>query len=104
MRRARKFYEKALGLKPARMLGKNFVEYDIGPGTLAVASDPGQFPPSKKGTSAALEVVDFPAALEHLRKKKIKFAIGPLDFPRCNWVGVRDPDGNLICLHHRKPA
>src|SRR5688572_8295398 len=86
MARARRFYEKTLGLKPTRVLSKNFVEYDIGPGTLVVASAPKQFPPSKKGTSAALEVRDFPATLAHLKKKKVKIAIGPLDFPRCTWV------------------
>ena len=75
MARARRFYEKTMGLKPTRVLSKNFVEYDIGSGTLVVACSPKMWPPSRKGTSAALEVKDFPAAVEHLRKKKVKFAI-----------------------------
>lgn len=102
MARARKFYEGVLGLKPARKFSKNFVEYDIGKGTISVGCAPKLWPPSKKGTCATLEVVDFDAALEHLKKKKIKPALGPFDFPRCRMVGVRDPDGNVIVLHKRK--
>jgi predicted enzyme related to lactoylglutathione lyase len=100
--RARKFYEKALGLKLTRKLGPAFVEYDIGSGTLAVACDPKHWPPSRKGTSAALEVADFDAALAHLKKKRVKIAVGPKEFPTCRMVAVRDPDGNLISLHQRK--
>lgn len=102
MPKARKFYEKVLGLKPARVLSKNFVEYDVGRGTLAVGCAPEQWKPSKKGTSAALEVTDFDAAVKHLKKRKIKFALGPKDFPLCRMLGVRDPDGNLVVLHHRR--
>jgi predicted enzyme related to lactoylglutathione lyase len=102
MAKARRFYEGVLGLKVSRKFSKNFIEYDVGPGTLVVASAPEQWQPSKKGTSAALEVVDFDAALEQLKKKKIKLAIGPEDYPNCRMVGVRDPDGNMIVLHQRK--
>lgn len=102
MARARKFYEGVLGLKVSRKLSKAFYEYDIGPGTLVVACDPKHWPPSRKGTAAALEVRDFDAAVAHLRRKKIKLAIGPMDFPTCRMLGVRDPDGNLITLHQRK--
>ena len=102
MAKARKFYEGVLGWKPARVLSKNFIEYDIGRGTLTVGCAPEQWQPSRKGTTAALEVVDFDAAVAHLSKKKIKFALGPLDFPSCRMVGVRDPDGNMVVLHKRK--
>ena len=101
MAKARKFYEGVLGLKKSRAFSKNFVEYDIGPGTLVVASDP-QWKPSKTGASAALEVADFAQAMAHLKKKRIKPAIGPRESPVCWMVGLRDPDGNLICLHQRK--
>jgi predicted enzyme related to lactoylglutathione lyase len=104
MSKARKFYEGVLCLKPARKLGPKFVEYDIGGGTISVGCAPEIWPPSKKGTTAALEVADFDAAVEHLKKKKVKFAIGPFDFPSCRMVGVRDPDGNVITLHKRKTA
>lgn len=102
MRRARKFYEGALGLKPTRVLSKNFVEYDIGKGTLVVACAPKIWPPSRKGACAALEVADFEAAVEHLKKKKIKLSMGPIESPVCWMLAVRDPDGNQISLHKRK--
>lgn len=104
MARARKFYEGVLNLKPARIFSKDFIEYDIGNGTLSVGCSPKQWPPSRKGTCATLEVIDFEAALEHLKEKKIKFATGPLEFPTCRMVVVRDPDGNKITLHKRKPV
>ena len=102
MSRARKFYEGVIGLKPTRKFSKNFIEYDLGPGTLAVGCAPKQWAPSRKGTCAALEVVDFEAAVAHLKKKKVRFAIPPMENPGCWMVGVRDPDGNKLILHHRK--
>ncbi|HEX2852300.1 MAG TPA: VOC family protein [Opitutaceae bacterium] len=102
MAKARKFYEGVLGLKVSRKFSRNFIEYDIGPGTLVVACAPDQWKPSKRGAAAALEVADFDAAFEHLTKKKIKMAIGPFDYPTCRMLGVRDPDGNMITLHQRK--
>jgi predicted enzyme related to lactoylglutathione lyase len=104
MARARKFYEGVLSLKPARIFSKDFIEYDIGHGTLVVGCAPKVWAPSRKGTCATLEVVDFDAAVEHLKKKKIKFVVGPADYPTCQMVAVRDPDGNKIALHKRKPA
>ncbi len=104
MRKARKFYEGVLCLKPAREFTKNFVEYDIGKGTIAVGCAPKMWPPSKKGTMATLEVTDFDGALAHLKKKRVKPAVGPFDFAMYRMVGVRDPDGNMIVLHKRKPS
>lgn len=105
MARARKFYEKVLGLKSNGFaIGKNpqFVEYGIGPGTLAIGSSP-DWKPSKNGPSAALEVVDFDAAVAHLKKHRVKFVIEPVDCDLCRMVAFRDPDGNSISLHQRKP-
>lgn len=104
IKKARTFYEGVLCLKPARVLNPNFVEYDFKNGTIAVGCAPKLWPPSKKGTVATLEVADFDGALDHLKKKKIKPALGPFDSPMCRMVGVRDPDGNMIVLHQRKTA
>lgn len=102
MTRSRKFYEGVLGLKLARKFSKDFVEYDIGHGTLALGHAPQFIKPSRDGSSAALEVADWDAALEHLKKKKVKFEIGPVEHLTCRMVGLRDPDGNFISLHQRK--
>jgi len=102
MKRARKFYEGVLGLKCSREFSKNFVEYDIGKGTLVVACAPDQWKPSRHGTAVALEVKNLDEAVAHLRKKKVKLHIGPMDFTICRMVGFRDPDGNVITFHQRK--
>jgi catechol 2,3-dioxygenase-like lactoylglutathione lyase family enzyme len=104
MARARKFYEKVLGLKSngfARGRNPQFVEYDIGPGTLAIGSSP-LWKPSRNGPTVALEVEDFDAAVAHLRKRRVKFVLGPAEAPKCRMVAIRDPDGNKVTLHQRK--
>lgn len=105
MARARKFYEGVLGLKPTGLVkrGAKWVEYEIGSGTLAIGSSD-QWLPSNDGPCAALEVEDFEAAVAIIRKNKVSIAMGPLDFPSCQMVAVRDPDSNKITLHRRKSA
>ena len=105
MARARKFYEGVLNLKPnapVKSEETRWVEYDIGPGTLAIGSSP-QWLPSQDGVSAALEVEDFDAAVATLRENNVPIIIGPMDLPACRMATVRDPDGNKITLHQRKP-
>jgi len=103
--RARKFYEGVLGLKPNAALASetpHWIEYHIGPGTLGIGSSP-QWLPSQDGASAALEVEDFDAAVATLREHNVPIIIGPMDLPSCQMVTVRDPDGNKLTLHRRKP-
>jgi predicted enzyme related to lactoylglutathione lyase len=106
MKKARVFYEGVLGLKPNSEFdgskSPNWVEYDIGTGTLGVGCAPGMWDPSTKGASAALEVEDFDSALASVKEQKIPIAMGPHDFPTCRIVVIADPDGNRITLHKRK--
>ncbi len=101
--RARNFYEGILGLVPNAPVKPDdkFIEYDVGPGTVAIGSSP-NWPPSKDGASVALEVEDFEAAIAHLRGHKIDFIIGPMEAPKCHMATFRDPDGNRLTIHHRK--
>lgn len=102
--RARKFYEDVLGLKPNAPLKsptQQWIEYDIGTGTLGIGSSP-QWLPSNDGPSVALEVEDFDAAVATLREHNVNIIIGPLDLPSCQMATVRDPDGNKLTLHRRK--
>jgi catechol 2,3-dioxygenase-like lactoylglutathione lyase family enzyme len=104
--RSRKFYEGVLGLKPNAPLKsetQQWIEYDVGPGTLGIGCSE-QWKPSQDGPSVALEVEDFDAAVETLRAHGIPFHMGPLDLPSCQMVAVRDPDGNKLTLHRRKKA
>ena len=104
--RARKFYEGTLGLKPNAPLKsetQQWIEYDIGPNTLGIGCSD-QWKPSKDGPSVALEVEDFGAAVEALKKHHIEFIIGPMETPVCHMATFRDPDGNKLTIHRRKTA
>ena len=101
---ARRFYEGVLGLRPsAPVKAENvqWIEYEIGAGTLGIGSS-AQWLPSEHGPSVALEVEDFDAAVATLREHKVPIIIGPMDLPGCQMATVRDPDGNKLTLHHRK--
>ena len=108
MKRAKAFYEGVLGLKKSRGFGQlggeeQWVEYDIGPGCLALISGGGkQWPPSPDGTAAAFEVDDFDAYVSKLRDSGVKFVFEPTNGPNCRMVVVADPDGNRVVLHQRK--
>jgi len=106
MKKARPFYEGALGLKPNSEYdgsgNPNWVEYDIGTSTLGIGCAPGMWDPSPKGASAALEVDDFEQALAMVKAKNIPVVMGPHDFPSCRMIVIADPDGNRLTLHKRK--
>ena len=104
MERAREFYEGLLGLTATmdhKLEEGHWVEYDIGPGTLALGLVPGM-EPSREGCSVALEVDDFDQAVEQLQKAEVEFNFGPYETPVCHMAFVRDPDGNSIGIHKRK--
>jgi predicted enzyme related to lactoylglutathione lyase len=109
MKRAREFYEGVLGLKQSRAFGQHegedqWVEYDIGPGCLAIiAGDPKSWPPGSTGVAAALEVEDFDSAMEKLRAARTPFVFEPVESPVCWMAVVNDPDGNRVVIHKRKP-
>jgi len=97
-----------LGLKKSRGFGEPgaeemWVEYDIGPGCLALISDGAKdWPPSPYGTAGAFEVDDFQGYMEKLRKAGVKFVFEPMESPVCWMATVADPDGNRVVIHKRK--
>lgn len=105
--KARAFYEGVLGLKATmdEKLDENthWVEYDIGPGTLAIGMAQGM-EPSPNGCSAALEVDDFDQAIAELKSAGVEFNFGPIETSVCHMAFVRDPDGNSIGIHKRKSS
>jgi predicted enzyme related to lactoylglutathione lyase len=106
MKRARKFYEGVLGLKPTTVIDSEhgkWTEYEFGPYALAIGSAP-DFKPGPDGCSAALEVENFDDAIAHLRANKVKFRIEPTPTPVCRMAMIFDPDGNTICIHKRNPG
>lgn len=109
MDRARAFYENVLNLK----LGETFaeegkeptwVEYEIGPHTLAITIGGDLWKPSKDGGGVALEVEDFEGSLKWLKEKGVEPYFGPYESPVCHMALINDPDGNSICIHKRKPG
>jgi hypothetical protein len=47
---------------------------------------------------------DFNAAIATLREHNVPIIIGPLETPVCHMATVRDPDGNKLTIHWRKPS
>jgi catechol 2,3-dioxygenase-like lactoylglutathione lyase family enzyme len=95
--RSRAFYEGVLGLTSATSINVAngfWVEYEIGPHTLAIGNEP-FLKPSGDGPHLVLEVDDFDKTIEHLRRHKVQFALEPSDMPLgCRAAIVLDPDGN----------
>jgi predicted enzyme related to lactoylglutathione lyase len=105
MVRARAFYEQVLGLKSTSVFeneGHHWIEYDIGPSTIAITNMSPEWKPSTSGPAIALEVADFGAAVADLRAAGVKFIIEPTDSPVCQLAVVLDPDGNSLAIHKRK--
>lgn len=105
LKRAREFYEEILGLKVTHTFGNDefaWVEYDIGPGTLAIGNGAPEWKPSANGGCAGLEVEDFDAAINRLREHNTPFMREPFETPVCSMAIVSDPDGNSILIHKRK--
>jgi catechol 2,3-dioxygenase-like lactoylglutathione lyase family enzyme len=102
--RSRAFYEGVLGLTATTSFDLNdgfWVEYEVGPHTLAIGKEP-FLKPSGDGPHLALEVDDFDKTIEYLRRNKVPFAVEPMDLPGCRAAIVMDPDGNKLGIHKRK--
>jgi predicted enzyme related to lactoylglutathione lyase len=102
--RARKFYEQTLGLVPSRLMGseETWVEYDLGPATLAIGSGVPEWKPAAGGGSVGLEVENFDESIEHLSRDGFAPFMGPFETPVCHLAVVSDPDGNSITIHKKK--
>jgi predicted enzyme related to lactoylglutathione lyase len=104
MKRARDFYEGVLGLSTtAEMMGGQWIEYDLGNNTLAIANVGPQWTPSDQGTGAALEVDDFEGAIKWLKDQQVPFGVEAFESPCCRMAIIQDPDGNNIVIHKLKP-
>jgi len=99
---ARRFYEEILGLKVTANWDDQWVEYDIGQGTLAITAGDATHTAGTHGATIGLEVVDLDAVLACLQTRAVPIFKGPFDSPVCRGGIIRDPDGNEIILHARK--
>jgi predicted enzyme related to lactoylglutathione lyase len=106
LKRARAFYEGILGLQVSHQFGDEtvaWIEYEIGPGTLAISNGIPDWKPTRGGGSVGLEVDDFDAAIQSLKTNKVTFYHGPTETPVCRLAAIADPDGNALTIHKRKP-
>ena len=102
--RARKFYEGVLGLKVSQEpTTVPWIEYDLSNATLGLGCYDG-WKPSPDGAMVALEVDDFEKSVAELKKLEITFHFEPLETPVCHLAIIRDPDGNAVMIHKRKPG
>jgi predicted enzyme related to lactoylglutathione lyase len=105
MARARAFYEGVLGLKVSmEPTTVPWMEFDLGNTTLGLGSYGDGWKPSADGAMIALEVEDFDKSLSELKAQNIPFSMDGMETPVCHFAIVRDPDGNAVMIHHRKPG
>ena len=103
--KARPFYEGVLKLKPTQIYekdGMGMIEYDIGPGTLAIGAGAPLLAPSTHGAVISLAVEDFEEAIAELKQHGVVFKMEPIETPVCRMAMITDPDGSPLMLHKRK--
>ena len=100
---AAKFYGETLGLPFVKTWGSMPAsEFQAGNLTLAVMQSDAfgiEFAPSS--SIVALAVDDVAAVRERLEGEGIEFRGQILDSGVCHQAFFKDPDGNLLALHHR---
>lgn len=103
--RSRAFYEGILGLKSTleSSTGGDWIEYDIGTGTLGIGKYPG-WEPTSQGCTVGLEVEDFAESVAAIQSAGVPITMGPMETPVCHMLMIQDPDGNPLILHKRKPG
>lgn len=103
----RAWYERVLGLAFAGPYVEDGVEkYNeahIGASCFSLMSDEWLDGAAGTGVGIAFEVEDLNAFAAALQEKGIQVS-DPFDGPVCKQVTLRDPEGNRITLHQRKPA
>lgn len=104
LKRARAFYEGVLRLQPTKVFGDEnsaWIEYDIGPGTLAIGNGAPEWKPNRGGGCIGFEVENFGEAIEALKAAGVSLKDN-FDTPVCNMAIIQDPDGNSLIIHKRK--
>ena len=105
--RAMAFYGDVLGLPRSSVWQRSgeepiAAEYETGTVTLAVIQgDRIGIAFSPHGVPIALHVDDVEAARAELTSKGVDFLMDTIDSGVCHMAHFRDPDGNVLMLHHR---
>jgi catechol 2,3-dioxygenase-like lactoylglutathione lyase family enzyme len=101
MPRAVAFYRDALGLQPGELAADYWVEFDVDGATFGVGNFE-QIGTPGTAQSLALEIPDLDGFRTSLLARGIEVS-EPHELAACRIMVVRDPDGNQIWLHQRKP-
>lgn len=101
MTRARKFYEKVLGLKQDSNWQNKWVEYDVAGTTFAITTMEKAHKPGLRGGIISFEVDDLGAEVKRLKAGGVQFVRHAATTPVCHMAMIADPDGNEIILHKR---
>jgi predicted enzyme related to lactoylglutathione lyase len=101
--KAEAFYGDVLGLERSKRWGDMPAgEFETGSLTIALMqSDAFGIPFSPHSHPVALHVDDVEAARKELEDQGITFAADTMDSGVCHMAHFRDPDGNVLMLHHR---
>jgi catechol 2,3-dioxygenase-like lactoylglutathione lyase family enzyme len=101
--RARQFYVDTLGLEQSKQWGKMpGMEFENGTVTIAVMESDAfglEFKPHPH--PIAFRVDDVHAAKAELESRGVEFRGDIIDSGVCHQAFFRDPDGNMLGLHHR---
>jgi predicted enzyme related to lactoylglutathione lyase len=106
--RARQFYGGTLGLQVCAEMefspGVWWIEYDLG-GPSALALTNFKLPPANSTPSpgVAIEVTNYEETLAAVKAAGVAITWGPNEFPVCHCFAIKDPDGNDLYFHQRKP-
>jgi predicted enzyme related to lactoylglutathione lyase len=100
---AKEFYGDTLGLERSKRWGNMPAsEFETGSLTIALMQTDAfglEFAPLS--VPIALQVEDVKAAREALEAKGVQFGGDTMDSGVCHMAHFRDPDGNVLMLHHR---
>ena len=100
---SKEFYGDTLGLERSKQWGEMPAsEFETGSLTIALMqSDAFGIDFAPHSLPIALHVDDVAAAREDLEAKGVQFGGDTLDSGVCHMAHFRDPDGNVLMLHHR---
>jgi catechol 2,3-dioxygenase-like lactoylglutathione lyase family enzyme len=106
--RARRFYGETLGLKVCLEMefapGQWWIEYEAGgPSALVLTNFESPATNATRSPGVALEVANFEETLARVRAAGVEPTWGPNEGPMCHCFAVKDPDGNDLYFHRRKP-
>jgi len=101
--RADAFYADVLGLERSKRWGDMPAgEFETGSLTIALMqSDAFGMTFSPHSHPVAFQVDDVEAARKDLEEKGVEFGADTMDSGVCHMAHFRDPDGNVLMLHHR---